>query len=140
MFLTFPWTWNMLTTWPIQSVLNEAPFLCAREGNKGILTNCVDTARLVDLVVASLSFLNVWCSPHSQTCLFPRRCVCGTFQFRKTRCAVAILSTMKRRQPFRQKRTRQCASGDTNFLSGRDVQSFEFTPTSVTLKIRRSQK
>ena len=46
-FLTFPWTWNVLTTWPIQSVLNEAPFLCAREGKKGILTNCVDTARLV---------------------------------------------------------------------------------------------
>ena len=37
----------MLTTWPIQSVLNEAPFLCAREGKKRILTNCVDTARLV---------------------------------------------------------------------------------------------
>ena len=36
----------MLTTWPIQSVINEAPFLCAREGKKGILTNCVDT-RLV---------------------------------------------------------------------------------------------
>ena len=31
-------------------------------------------------------------------------------------------------------------SGDNNFLSGRDVQSFEFTPTSVTLKIRRSQR
>ena len=46
-FLTFPWNWNVLTTWPIQSVLNEAPFLCAREGKKGILTNCVDPARLV---------------------------------------------------------------------------------------------
>ena len=39
--------WNVLTTWPIQSVINEAPFLCAREGKKGILTNCADTARLV---------------------------------------------------------------------------------------------
>ena len=37
-FLTFPWNWNVLTTWPIQSVINEAPFLCAREGKKGILT------------------------------------------------------------------------------------------------------
>ena len=45
-FLTFPWNWNMLTTWPIQSVINEAPFLCAREGKKGILTNCADTARV----------------------------------------------------------------------------------------------
>ena len=32
----------MLTTWPIQ-----APLVCAREGKKGILTNCADTARLV---------------------------------------------------------------------------------------------
>ena len=45
--LTFPWNWNVLTTWPIQSVINEAPLLCAREGKKGILTNCADTARLV---------------------------------------------------------------------------------------------
>ena len=59
-FLTFPWNWNVLTTWPIQSVTNEAPFLCAREGKKRILTNCVDTARLVGLVDASLSCLNVW--------------------------------------------------------------------------------
>ena len=46
-FLTFPWNWNVLTTWPIQSVLDEAPFLFAREGKRCILTNCVDTARLV---------------------------------------------------------------------------------------------
>ena len=46
-FLTFPWNWNVLTTRPIQSVIREAPFLCAREGKKGILTNCVDTAGLV---------------------------------------------------------------------------------------------
>ena len=26
-FLTFPWKWNVLTTWPIQSVISEAPFL-----------------------------------------------------------------------------------------------------------------
>ena len=37
----------MLTTCPIQSVINEAPLLCAREGKKGIETNCADTARLV---------------------------------------------------------------------------------------------
>ena len=43
------------------------------------------------------------------------RCVCGTFQFRKTRRTVAILSTTKRRQPFRQKRTRRCVSGDKEF-------------------------
>ena len=46
--MTFPWHWNVLTIWPIQSVINEAPLLCAREGKKGILTNCADTARLVD--------------------------------------------------------------------------------------------
>ena len=46
-FLTFPWKWNVLTTWPIQSVISEAPFLFARERKRGILTNCVDTARLV---------------------------------------------------------------------------------------------
>ena len=23
-FLTFPWNWNVLTTWPVQSVINEA--------------------------------------------------------------------------------------------------------------------
>ena len=43
----FRWSWNVLTTWPIHFVLNEAPFLCACEGTKGILTNCVDMARLV---------------------------------------------------------------------------------------------
>ena len=46
-FLTFPWNWNVLTTWQIQSVLHEVTFLCAREGKKGILTNCVDTSRMV---------------------------------------------------------------------------------------------
>ena len=88
-FLTFPWNWNVLTTWPSQSVINEAPFLCAREGKKGILTNCADTARLVGrsrcckslvsrrLVQSSLANLSV--------CV-PMRCICGTFQFRKTRC------------------------------------------------------
>ena len=45
--VTCPWTWNVLATWPMQSVLTEAPFLCAREGRKGILANCADTARLV---------------------------------------------------------------------------------------------
>ena len=40
-------TWNVLTTWPIQSALTEAPFLCAREGKTGMLTNCADTTRLV---------------------------------------------------------------------------------------------
>ena len=33
-FLTFRWNWNVLTTWPIQSVFNEDPILCAREGRK----------------------------------------------------------------------------------------------------------
>ena len=45
--LTFHWNWNVLTTWPIQVVLTEAPSLCAREGKKRILTTCADTARLV---------------------------------------------------------------------------------------------
>ena len=47
LFQTFPWNWNVLTTWPKQSVISEALFLCARDGKKGILTNCVDTACLV---------------------------------------------------------------------------------------------
>ena len=38
-----------------------------------------------------------------------------------TRCTLAILPTMKRRQPFRQKRTRRCVGGDKNFLSNWDV-------------------
>ena len=106
-FLTFPWNWNVLTTWPIQSVINEAPLLCAREGKKGILTNCVDTARSVG---------------RSRCCksLMSRRLVqsslANLFVSRKIRCTVAILSTMKRRQPFRQKRTSRCVSGDKNFL------------------------
>ena len=41
-FSHFLGNWNVLTTWPIQSVLTEAPFLCARKGKKGILTNCAD--------------------------------------------------------------------------------------------------
>ena len=45
-FMTFPWNSNVLTTWPIQSLFAEAPFLCIRERKKGILTNCADTARL----------------------------------------------------------------------------------------------
>ena len=45
--LTFPWNWNVLTTWPIESEINEAALFCAREGKKGILTNCAGTARLV---------------------------------------------------------------------------------------------
>ena len=56
-FLTLPWNWNVLTTWPIQSVIDEAPLFCAREGRKRILTNCADTARLVVLV----SLLQVSC-------------------------------------------------------------------------------
>ena len=127
-FLTFPWDWNVLTTWPIQSVINEAPFLCAREGKKGILTNCADTSfgwsvSLLQVSRVSTSGAVLTCKP----VLCPMRCVCGTFQVRKTRCAVAILSTMKRLQPFRLKRTRRRVSGDKNFLTKRDVQSVEFT-------------
>ena len=127
-FLTFPW--------PIQSVINEAPFLFAREKKRGILTNCVDTARLIgrSRCCKSLSCLNVWCSRHSRTWLSPMRCICGTFQFKKTQWTIVTLSTMKRRQPFRQKRTKRCVSGDKNFLSKRDVQSFESTPTLVIAK------
>ena len=101
MFLTFPWDWNVLTTWPIQSVINEAPFLCAREGKKGILTNCADTS--IGWSVSLLQVSRVSTSGAALTCkpvLCPMRCVSGTFQVRKTRCTVAILSTMKRLQPF----------------------------------------
>ena len=46
--VTFPLTWNVLGTWPILSVLTEAPFfLCAREKWKRILNHCADTARVV---------------------------------------------------------------------------------------------
>ena len=58
-FLTFPWNWNVLTTWPIQSVLTEAPFLCAREGKTGFLTNCVDTTRLVGRSRCCKSFVSL---------------------------------------------------------------------------------
>ena len=67
---------------------------------------------LVDLAVASLACLNVCCRPHSQTCLFPMKCVSGTFQFTRTLCAAVILPTSKRRLSFRQKRTMRFASGD----------------------------
>ena len=140
-FLTFPWKWNVLTTWPIQSVISEAPFLFARERKRGILTNCVDTARLVGRSRCCKSLMSQrLVRPHSRTCLSPMRCVCGMFKFKKTRWTVVALSTMKWQQPFRQNRTRRCVSGDKNFLSKRDVQSFESTPTLVIPKIRHSQR
>ena len=62
-----------------QSVLTEAPFLCARAGRRGLLTNCADTVRLVvDLVAVRLTFLDVWFGHPSQTCLCHMKCVCGT--------------------------------------------------------------
>ena len=84
-FLTFPWNLNVLTTWPIQSVKCEAPFLSAREGKKGILTNCVDTTRLVcrSRCCKSLVSLCLVQSSLAKICLSPMRCVCGTFQFMK---------------------------------------------------------
>ena len=101
----------------LQSVLTETPFLCAREGKTGIQTNCVDTARLFgrSRCCKSLASQRLVQFLTSQTCLCPMRCVCGTFQFRKIRCTVVILSMMKRRLPFRQKRTNRCVSGDKKF-------------------------
>ena len=57
-FLAFAWNWNVLTTWPIQSVVSEAPFLCAGEGKKGILTDCADTAHLVGRSRCCKSFMS----------------------------------------------------------------------------------
>ena len=104
--VTFPWTWDVLATWPIQSVLTEAPFLCPREGRKGILTKCADTARLVDRSRCCKSpFLDVWCSHPSQTCLHHIECVCGACQSRKIPWTAAILPTSMRPQPSQQRRT-----------------------------------
>ena len=88
-------------------------------------------AWLVDLVAAILSFLHVWCSHDSQTCLRHMKSVCGTCQSRKIPWTAAILPTSKRRQPFRQRRTMRFASGDKNFLSKRDVQSVGFTLAKI---------
>ena len=116
--LMFPWNWNVLTTLPIQSAPTEAPFLCAREGKKGIMTNCVDTARLFGRSRCCKSVVSqrLVQSSLANLCVCPMWCVCGTFQFRKTRCTIVILSMMKRRQPFRQKRANRCVTGDKNFL------------------------
>ena len=96
-FLTFPWNWKVLTTCPTQSVINEAPLVCAREGKKGILTNCADTARLVGRSRCCKSLVSRRLVQSSLANLFLSHevCVCGTFQLRKTRCTVAIFSTMK---------------------------------------------
>ena len=75
-FLTFPWNWNVLTTWPIQSMISEAPFLCAREGKKGILTNCVDTARLVGRSRCCKSLVSQRLVQSSLANLFVSREVC----------------------------------------------------------------
>ena len=101
------WNWNVLTTWPIPSVINEAPLLCAREGKKGILTNNPDTARLVGRSRCCKSLMSRRLVQSALANLFVSHEVSlWNVQIRKTRCAVAIFSTMKRRQPFRQKRTR----------------------------------
>ena len=55
---TFPWNWNVLTTWPIESVVSEVPFLRAREGKKEILTSCADIARLVGRSRCCKSFMS----------------------------------------------------------------------------------
>ena len=114
--LAFPWTWNMLTTWRIQSVHTEAPFLCAREVRKEILSKCADAARLVGR----------------------SRCCKSPISLRLVQSHDVSVEHV--RQPFRQKRTMRFASGDKNSLSKRNVQSVGFTPTLVTLRIRRSQR
>ena len=134
-------SWNVLTTWPVQSVLTEASFLCAREVKKGILTNCADTARLVGRSRCCQSPISQRSVQSSIANLFVSHEMClWSIQFRKTLCTAAILPTSKRRQPFRQKRTMRFASGEKKSLCKRDVQSVGFTPTVATLRIRRSQR
>ena len=72
-FMTFPWNSNVLTTWPIQSLLAEAPFLCIRERKKRFLTNCADTARLIG---RSRCCQSPFCSTFGA--VLPRKCVCVT--------------------------------------------------------------
>ena len=110
---TFPSTWNVLATWPMQSVLIEAPFLCARVERKGILTNCADTARLIGRSRSCKSLSVQRLVQSSLANLFVSHEVClGACQSRKIPCTAAILPTSKRRQPFRQRRTIRFASGD----------------------------
>ena len=73
-FLTL--NWNVLTTWPIQSVVSEAFFLCARGGKKGILTNCADTARLVGRSRYCKSFMSQRLVQSSLANLFVSHEVC----------------------------------------------------------------
>ena len=75
-FLTFLWNWNVLMTWPIQSVVGEALILCAREGKKGIRTNCADTARLVGRSRCCKSFMSQLLVQSSLTNLFVSHEVC----------------------------------------------------------------
>ena len=75
-FLTFPWIWNVLTTWPLQSVISEAPFLCAHEGKRGILTNCADTACLVGRSRCCKSFVSQRLLQSSLANLFVSHEVC----------------------------------------------------------------
>ena len=134
-------SWNVLTTWRVQSVLTEAPFLCARVVKKGILTKCADTARLVGRSRCCQSSISQRSVQSSIANLFVLHEVClWSIQFKKTLCTAAILPTSKRRQPFRQKRTMRFASGDKKSLCKRDVQSVGFTPTVANLRIRRSQR
>ena len=105
---TFPSTWNVLATWPMQS-----PFLCARVERKGILTNCADTARLIGRSRSCKSLSVQRLVQSSLANLFVSHEVClGACQSRKIPCTAAILPTSKRRQPFRQRRTMRFASGD----------------------------
>ena len=66
----------VLTTWPIQSVISEAPFLCAREGKKGNLTNCADAARLVGRSRCCKSFMSQRLVQSSLANLFVSHEVC----------------------------------------------------------------
>ena len=81
-FLTLPWTWKVMTTWPIQSVISEAPLVFAREKKRGILTN---TARLIGqsrcckslmshrLVQSSLANMFVSCEVYLRNVSIPSR-------------------------------------------------------------------
>ena len=140
-FLTFPWKWNVLTTWPIQSMLDEAPFLFAREGKRGILTKCVDTARLIGRSRCCKSLMSQRLVQSSLANMFVSHEV---YPWNVSIQEDSVYSCYplddEEATAFRQKRTKRCVSGDKNFLSRRDVQSFESTPTLVIPKIRHSQR
>ena len=119
----------------IQSVLNEALFLCAREGKTGILTNCVDTARLVGRSRCCKSLVSQRLVQASPANLFVSHEVClwnVSIQEDSVRSCDPLDD--EEATAFPSEEDEAMREWRQDFLSKRDVRSFEFTPTLVTLK------